>query len=132
MTGPGGIFAFSLTMDPIDHCHTLIDNQRKDYSPHPFRAGGGGLADFHVLGRILVRLPVSDVSQMLDKIDDMRATHADCVSCSAKILAFCEAFTADRLPERCRRDRAAYEELVHNARDPRRDYRGEIARYLVF
>ena len=39
----------------------LINNQKEEHSPHAFRAGGAGMADFNRLYPALRRLPAEEI-----------------------------------------------------------------------
>jgi hypothetical protein len=102
----------------------LINNQRREYAPHPFKRPG--LEDFSILFSRFKKITDQELVQYLDLIDGMRGGHIECDSCTGKILAFCELFTADRLPERHEAYRAEYERITKDSRNEDRDYRAEI------
>ncbi len=105
----------------------LINNQKTEHTPHAFRAGGAGLRDFGALRHLLEPLTEAELSEALDVIDAMAATHNGCASCTAKIAAFCEAFAAQTLPQRSVGYREACSALSGREQ---RDYRAEIQRQL--
>lgn len=94
-----------------DAIRRLIANQKAEHSPHAFRAGGAGMADFNLLAPVLRHLPVPELLGWLRLIDAMRATHGECVACGCKILAYEIFITCDRLPERSARYVERYDDL---------------------
>ena len=56
---------------------------------------------FDELYPVLRRLPGAVLNKWMQLIDDLRATHAHCLPCSSKILAYSVLFTQERLPEQC-------------------------------
>lgn len=103
----------------------LINNQKAEHSPHAFRAGGAGMADFTRLYLVLRRLPAEEISGWMQAIDAMRTTHGECVACSCKILAYQGLITRDRLPERSEHYRALYADLFQFGTKGR-DYLAEV------
>jgi hypothetical protein len=89
----------------------LINNQKAEHSPHAFRAGGAGMADFNRLYPALRRLPADEVAGWMQAIDAMRTTHGECVACACKILAYQRLITRDRLPKTSARYAALYADL---------------------
>ena len=109
-----------------------INNHRHEYCTHPFERGAVGLLDFAILAERFLTFDDADLSDCLDLIDEIAAGHADCLSCHAKILAFCEIFTAKRLPERYKNYQEAYNQLVIHRRNRERDYRAEVRDIVGF
>ena len=70
-----------------DTIRRLITNQKAEHSPHAFRAGGAGMANFNQRYPILRSLPMDELAEWLSLIDAMRATHGGCGACCRKILA---------------------------------------------
>jgi hypothetical protein len=89
----------------------LINNQKAEHSPHAFRAGGAGMADFNRLYPALRRLPADEVAGWMQAIDAMRTTHGECVACACKILAYQRLITRDRLPKTSARYATLYTDL---------------------
>jgi hypothetical protein len=83
-----------------DTIRRLITNQKAEHSPHAFRAGGTGMADFNQLYPVLCRLPADELADWLNLIDAMRVTHGECVACACKILAYEMLITREHLPGR--------------------------------
>lgn len=102
-----------------------INNQKREHSPCPFSAGRSGLSDFVFLANAFQSLSDTELQPYLDLIDAMRQTHADCLSCSAKILAFCEIFAAGRSLTQAARYHDEYEKTYKINRSGR-DYRAEV------
>jgi len=107
----------------------LINNQKAEHSPHAFRAGGAGMADFTRLYLVLRRLPAEEIAGWMQAIDAMRTTHGECVACSCKILAYQGLITRDRLPERSEHYRALYADLFQFGTKGR-DYLAEVRALL--
>ena len=76
-----------------DTIRRLITNQKAEHSPHAFRAGGAGMANFNQRYPILRSLPMDELAEWLSLIDAMRATHGGCGACCCKILAYEILFT---------------------------------------
>jgi hypothetical protein len=76
----------------------LIVNQRDDHTPHAFRAGHAGMQDFNRLVPLLRRLPAEEISQWLDLIGDVAASHRHCPYCLGKIIAYSIIITKDLEP----------------------------------
>lgn len=89
----------------------LINNQKAEHSPHAFRAGGAGMADFNRLYPALRRLPAEEMAGWMQAIDAMRTTHGECVACACKILAYQSLIARDRLPKTSARYAALYADL---------------------
>lgn len=106
-----------------DDTRRRINNHKREHFPHPFRSFGSGCSDFVVLFSRFCDFEDKKLGEALDLIDSMLAGHSDCLSCSAKILAFCEAFTLDRLPRRHAQYKTKYNEWTAKAE---RNYRQEI------
>lgn len=105
----------------------LIRNQSEGHSPHSFRTGGAGMADFARLAPVLRSLPTAELGRWMRFIEKMRAGHDYCPPCSTKILAFCVVFTRERLPELSGRYNRLYVERLEAAGpSKRRDYFGEV------
>jgi hypothetical protein len=100
-----------------------INNHNREHYPHPFKAFGSGCSDFVVLFSRFRNFDDRKLEEALDLIDSVLSGHTDCLSCSAKILAFCEAFTRDRLPQRHEQYKSKFNEWTVGAE---RDYRREI------
>jgi hypothetical protein len=94
-----------------DTIRRLITNQAAEHSPHAFRAGGAGMADFNRLYPELRCLPAEALPRWLSLIDAMRATHGECVACGCKIIAYEMLITHERLPRRSAHYAALYADL---------------------
>ena len=103
----------------------LINNQKAEHTPHAFRAGAAGMADFNQLYPVLRRLTALELSGCLRLIDAMRATHGECVACVCKILAYEMLITRERLPERSAHYGALYADL-NRFETKGRDYLAEV------
>ncbi len=90
-----------------DNIQRLINNQKSEHSLHAFAGNRGGMNDFNLLYPVLTKLPTAALRKWMRMIDAMRATHADCAPCYAKILAYSILFTQDRSPKLCE----GYQEL---------------------
>lgn len=114
-----------------DNIRRLINNQKEEYSPHAFRAGGAAMAAFDELHPVLRELPGPALARWMRLIDKMRATHDGCLPCSSKILAYSILFTQDLLPELCERyTRLYYEQIRRNTPPAGRDYMAEVLNSL--
>ena len=80
-----------------DTIRRLITNQKAEHSPHAFRAGGAGMANFNQRYPILRSLPMDELAEWLSLIDAMRATHGGGGACCCKILADEILFTREQL-----------------------------------
>jgi hypothetical protein len=100
-----------------------IRNHARHHSAHPFKASNAGSSDFVVLISRFADFDREMLELALDEIDEVRATHSDCVSCSAKILAFCERFSRHLLAERHAAYCIEYQRLTHRVE---RNYREEV------
>jgi len=107
-----------------------INNQKREYSPCPFSSGRSGLSDFAFLANAFGNLSDTEIEPYLDLIDSMRQTHADCFSCSAKILAFCEIFTSGRHLPQAERYHNEYE-ANYKINRFNRDYRSEVLAHVA-
>ena len=76
-----------------DTIRRLITNQKAEHSPHAFRAGGAGMANFNQRYPILRSLPMDELAEWLSLMDAMRATHGGGGACCCKILAYEILFT---------------------------------------
>ncbi len=103
----------------------LINNQKAEHSPHAFRAGGAGMADFNRLYPALRRLPAEEMAGWMQAIDAMRTTHGECVACACKILAYQRLITRDQLPKTSARYAALYADL-YRYDSTGRDYLAEV------
>ena len=103
-----------------------INNQRREHCTHPFETRAVGLDDFAILANRFRTFDDADLSDCLNLIDQIAKDHEDCLSCQAKILAFCEIYSSKRLPERYKTYQEAYNQLVVHRRNPERDYRAEV------
>lgn len=119
-----------MTTPPLSDILQLIDNQRREYSSHPFSAGRAGCGDFARLASRFAPLDGEALLPYLDLIDEVRLTHADCHNCTCKILTFCEIFTAHKLPARHAGYRELYDDLMSRSRYPDRDFRAEVREAL--
>jgi hypothetical protein len=108
-----------------------INNQKKEHTAHPFKAGSAGLDDFAFLYSRLQSIDVAELAQYLDLIDKVASGHIDCKSCTAKILVFCDFFTRDRLPERNAFYAAQYRNTVSQHPDQKRDYYQEVTESIA-
>ncbi|MGJ8641812.1 MAG: hypothetical protein ACSHX9_00260 [Luteolibacter sp.] len=106
-----------------------ITNQKREYTPCPFSSGGGGLSDFLFLANAFENLSDDELEPYFGLIDSMRQTHVECISCSAKILAFCEIFTCGRNLPQAREYTNEYETKYITNRF-NRDYRAEVYDYI--
>jgi hypothetical protein len=108
----------------------LINNQKAEHSPHAFRAGGAGMADFNRLYPALRRLPAKEIAGWMQAIDAMRTTHGECVACACKILAYQRLITRDRLPKTSARYAALYADL-YRYDSTGRDFLAEVRASLL-
>ncbi len=106
-----------------------INNQKREHSVCPFASGHSGFSDFLFLANAFENLSNTELEPYLDLIDSMRQTHAECFSCSAKILAFCEIFTSGRSLPQAGRYREEYE-ANYKVNRTNRDYRAEVREYI--
>ena len=106
-----------------------INNQKREHSACPFASGYSGLSDFAFLAHTFESLSDADLEPYLDLIDSMRQTHVECISCSAKILAFCEIFTSGRSLTQAGRYREEYE-ANYKINRTNRDFRAEVREYI--
>ena len=94
-----------------DTIRRLITNQKAEHSPHAFRAGGAGMANFNQRYPILRSLPMDELAEWLSLIDAMRATHGGGGACCCKILADEILFTREQLPALSARYAVLYADL---------------------
>lgn len=106
-----------------------INNQKREHSRCPFASGYSGLSDFTFLAHAFENLSDANLEPYLDLIDSMRQTHVECISCSAKILAFCEIFTSGRNLSQAGRYREEYE-ANYKINRTNRDFRTEVREYI--
>lgn len=106
-----------------------INNQKREHSACPFASGYSGLSDFAFLANAFDNLSDADLEPYLNLIDSMRQTHIECISCSAKILAFCEIFTSGRHLPQAARYRDEYE-TSYKINRTNRDFRAEVREYI--
>lgn len=106
-----------------------INNHKREHAMCPFASGRSGLSDFAFLADAFQDISDTELQPYLDLIDAMRSSHSDCLSCSAKILAFCEIFTAGRILPQAARYHEEYEKNYLNNRSGR-DYRAEVRAYI--
>jgi hypothetical protein len=104
----------------------LILNQKKEHSPHAFRAGGAGMADFRRLATAFAALPPERLAGWLELIEQVAETHAGCLPCAAKIRAYLLVFSRERLPDVHTRHEREYRRLALAGRRMGRDYLGEV------
>lgn len=71
-----------------DLIRRLITNQRDEHAPHAFRAGHAGMQDFNRLVPILRSLPVTEIRNWLNLIDEVADSHQYCAYCLGKITAY--------------------------------------------
>ena len=109
----------------------LITNQNYEYTPHAFRAGHAGMADFNRLLPVLRTLPAVELEQWMDLIDEMGETHGRCLPCSCKVLVYSFLSTRDILPERSARYKQRYDQRITRHPPPKgRNYLAEVMRSL--
>ena len=85
------------------------------------------MSDFNQLYPVLRSLPGPELARWMRLVDKMRATHAFCLPCSSKILAYSVLFTQDCLPELCEKyTRLYYEQIRRTTPPPGRDYMAEV------
>jgi hypothetical protein len=101
----------------------LINNQKAEHSPHAFRAGGAGMADFNRIYRHIHARPAGEIANWMPHIDAMRRTHGACVACVSKILAYSILITRQSLPRICN-DYTRHYRALQSSQD--RDYFAEI------
>lgn len=103
-----------------------IENQKAEHVPHAFRAGGAAMEDFNALYPVLRKLPRADLRRWMGLIDRMRATHDECLPCTAKILAYSILFTRGRVPGLCARYTTLYKEVNRDHQPGDRDFMAEV------
>lgn len=106
-----------------------INNQKREHSVCPFASGHSGFSDFAFLANAFENLSDTELLPYLDLIDSMRQTHVECISCSAKILAFCEIFTSGRHLAQAVTYRNEYE-TNYKINRTNRDFRAEVREYI--
>jgi len=97
----------------------LIRNSHREHRVCALARGRYGLDDYGRLGSLLGKVATSQLADFLDAIDEVRASHASCLPCSLKFLAFCQIYTMDRLPERHAAYEQEYETLYRHRREDR-------------
>lgn len=97
----------------------LIRNSHREHRVCAMARGRYGLEDYGRLGNLLGKFAASRLAEFLDEIDEVRASHASCLPCSLKFLAFCRIYTVDRLPERHTAYEQEYEALYRHRREDR-------------
>ena len=112
-----------------DTIRRLITNQKAEHSPHAFRAGGAGMANFNQRYPILRSLPMDELAEWLSLIDAMRATHGGGGACGCKILADEILFTREQLPALSARYAALYADFSR-CDTTGRDFLAEVRAYL--
>ena len=78
----------------------LILNQKEEHTPHAFRGGATGMADFRRVAPALSVMTPGELEPWLDLIEEVAATHRGCLPCSAKLWAYLMVFSRDKLPDR--------------------------------
>jgi hypothetical protein len=111
---------------PDAEIRRLILNQKQEHSPHAFRAGGAGMADFRRLAPVFAALPPERLAVWLELIERVAETHARCLPCAAKLRAYLLVFSRGRLPEIHTRHEREYRSLALAGRRMGRDYLGEV------
>ena len=109
----------------------LITNQREEHMAHAFRAGYGGMQDYNRLVPLLRKLPLEELPQWLDLMDEVYESHRLCQPCGCKVLAYQILISEGRLPERHLDYLEQYRNII--TRYPPvggRDFMGEVIQSL--
>lgn len=114
-----------------DDIRRIINNQSHEHTPHAFRAGHAGMADFNHLVPVLRSLPAGELKEWMNLIDQMAETHAGCLPCSSKILVYSFLITKDVLPERNANYKRLYDKGILRCTPPEgRNYLLEVINSL--
>ncbi len=109
----------------------LINNQHHQHTPHAFRAGHAGMADFNRLVPVLRSLPAVELEEWMKLIDAMCSSHVGCLPCSSKILVYSYLITKDILQKRSAHYKRLYEQRIQRHTPPEgRNYLVEVINSL--
>jgi hypothetical protein len=107
----------------------LIGNARSHHNVCVLARGRYGMAEFGRLFYLLADLDDERLGRCLDLVDEVRRTHAKCLRCTIKFVAFCRFYCGIQLPRRLEAYERRYDRLV-DLFGRGRDFMGEVGQAI--